>query len=826
MSHVLSGFDYRLYSLLYDDVSNDATRHEALAHYKQHGQSENRVCRINHLTSEFMKKRGFTAQTPHLEETRALFYRWLMKQHGIDTHHTSHTNMVSIQTTKPLLSLSSKQSSRRHTLAKSAHLLTNPPAATLKSCDYLLCIHLYPYFILHQLHTLNQITHHISQSSEFEIYQKQHIQPHHIERTHFLLNHFRQTYGLPECSLVDAFYMFLLQSMSAIEALHVRTNAHYGIIDDTVLELSDSFVQEPSIPERTYNVVYEDDISDISNVVIYAAHIRCKSWCTVIVSNLRLMLTTTQMPTCLVFVCSVRDDETHMTNYYVTRIQNECRLLGIPVVVLLDVHNKLFDFGKYWMGMHYIHRFSYKVCTIANDSVIVCDSLHRQWAKIQTHLHDQGHMVGMLESSEINRHYQSWWISMNPMVTRYMFTHMTITKTHKDTVNGNEVALGNKCIRLFHSKALCSYKTNVFFTNYPLHREYVSTSKCPFIKYKQLTLRPDKLAPDTLEKIPVFVPGWNSSITDKVLISYVYFQSPTADVNFTHFIEHESKESRDDVDYVVVIQGFTSCLDASDKLPTAQNWHIIRRPNTGYDFGGHAATLDYLHARRKRYSYHMFMNSGVIGPFLTPETQTVFGRQHWSTVFMDKINNHVKLVGTTVVNLSATDLGGKGPKVESFCFATDYIGLSCFVNQRTIFTNHPTKEDAIVNGEYGLSRCIFKHGYTIDCLIPTYSGIDWTNPKNHMLNDCLHPSRNGSFFGRDISPYEVVMHKWYWHMQPTVSLNVVLELVPDLLYRRGLGIDYDQYRARYADLQHMSDTEAFVHWMTYGSLEGRVADRL
>ena len=772
-----------------------------------------------------MKKRGFHSQTSHLEETRALFYRWLMKQYGIDTNPTPHTNVVSIQTTKPLMSLSSKQSSRQSTTSKSANILNNPPAVTLKSCDYLLCIHLYPYFIFHQLYTPNQITQYISQSSEFEIYQKQHIQPHHVASTHFLLNNFRQTYGLPKCSIVDAFYMCILQSMSAIEALHVRTKTHYTIIDETVLELSHSFVKETSIPERNYTVLYENDISDVSNVVIYAAHIRCKSWFTVIVSNLRFILKT-RMHTCLVFVCSVQEDETHMISYYVTRIRNECSLLGIPVVVLLDGHNKLFDFGKYWMGMHYIHRFSYNVCTITNDSVIVCDSLHRQWTNIQKHIQDQGHMVGMLESSSINTHYQSWWISMNQMVTRYMFTHMSITKTHKDTVHLNEVALGNKCIQLFNTKALCSYKTNLFYTNYPLHRKYVSTSKFPFIKYKQLALQPDKLAPDTLEKIPVFVPGWNSSITDKVLISYVYFQSPVADVNFTYFVEQESKKCRDDIDYVIVIQGYTSCLDASDKLPTAKNWHIIRRPNMGYDFGGHTATLEYLYSQRKRYSYHVFMNSGVIGPFLTPEKQTMLGNQHWSTCFTDKLNNKVKLVGTTIVNLSATDLGGKGPKVESFCFATDCIGLSCLINQQTIFTNHPNKEDVIVHGEYGLSRCIFKHGYTIDCLIPTYTGIDWINTNNHMINDCLHPSRKGSFFGRDISPYEVVMHKWYWHMHPTVSLNVVLELVPDLLYRSGLGIDYDQYRARYADLQNMSDAEAFEHWMTYGSLEGRIADIL
>ena len=34
------------------------------------------------------------------------------------------------------------------------------------------------------------------------------------------------------------------------------------------------------------------------------------------------------------------------------------------------------------------------------------------------------------------------------------------------------------------------------------------------------------------------------------------------------------------------------------------------------------------------------------------------------------------------------------------------------------------KYSAIVNGEYGLSKCILENGYSIDCMLPKYQNID------------------------------------------------------------------------------------------------------
>ena len=84
-----------------------------------------------------------------------------------------------------------------------------------------------------------------------------------------------------------------------------------------------------------------------------------------------------------------------------------------------------------------------------------------------------------------------------------------------------------------------------------------------------------------------------------------------------------------------------------------------------------------------------------------PQEKSIETYNKWKVI--KKINDSVKLVGTTIVCLPNYDAGGYGPKVEGFFFMTDNIGLNLLKNQKNIFCNHPDKYSAIVNCEYGLS---------------------------------------------------------------------------------------------------------------------------
>ena len=59
------------------------------------------------------------------------------------------------------------------------------------------------------------------------------------------------------------------------------------------------------------------------------------------------------------------------------------------------------------------------------------------------------------------------------------------------------------------------------------------------------------------------------------------------------------------------------------------------------------------------------------------------------------------------------------------------------------------KYTACVNGEYGLSNCILKNGYSIDCTTSTKK------------------------------KYDVIFHKWHWNHNNVVNFKIIKQYVDD-----------------------------------------------
>ena len=256
---------------------------------------------------------------------------------------------------------------------------------------------------------------------------------------------------------------------------------------------------------------------------------------------------------------------------------------------------------------------------------------------------------------------------------------------------------------------------------------------------------------------------------NSVLI-YTYFNTEIANYNLKFFIQKELT-SKKKMDYIFVINGYN--IDESIIFPELINITIIRRENLGYDFGAYNAGLEYIENNNKKYDYYFFMNSGVIGPILPH----YYSQEHWSNIFIKKITESVKLVGTSIVCLPELDAGGYGPKVEGFFFMTDNLGLQLLKNENNIFCNHINKHNTIVNGEYGLSKCILKNGYSIDCMIRKYQNINWQDSSNYNLNNNKHPTRKNSFYQHSINPYEVIFHKVYWNDSEPVNLEIIKQYI-------------------------------------------------
>jgi hypothetical protein len=258
----------------------------------------------------------------------------------------------------------------------------------------------------------------------------------------------------------------------------------------------------------------------------------------------------------------------------------------------------------------------------------------------------------------------------------------------------------------------------------------------------------------------------------KSVIIYTYFSSPSSDYNLDFFVKKELSY-KPDIDYIIVINGYE--YPSSIQIPKLDNVTVLKRENKGFDFGGHNCALEYIQQNSKVYDYYFFMNSGVIGPILPH----YFKEHHWSTVFIRKITDRVKLVGTSIVCLPRVDVGGYGPKVEGFFFMVDKIGLDVLINEKNIFCDHEDKRSTIINGEYGMSNCILKNGYSIDCMLPKYQNIDWLNDANYNLNNNLHPSRKNTFYGYSINPYDVIFHKWFWHERDDVNFDIIKQYVDE-----------------------------------------------
>src|SRR3990172_4809489 len=174
----------------------------------------------------------------------------------------------------------------------------------------------------------------------------------------------------------------------------------------------------------------------------------------------------------------------------------------------------------------------------------------------------------------------------------------------------------------------------------------------------------------------------------KNLVSYAYYETEQSKYNLEFFIRVGVFED-DNTLFVIVING----EDCSVELPNY--CVIIKRPNVGYDFGAHSAALDHVHNRNLSFDYYIFINCSVIGPFLP-----TYYKGKWPEIFTSRINNKVKLVGTTIScvrNPKAT-----GPMVGGYFFATDNVGLKVLQDKKTIFCDHETKDRAILNGEYGV----------------------------------------------------------------------------------------------------------------------------
>jgi len=257
-------------------------------------------------------------------------------------------------------------------------------------------------------------------------------------------------------------------------------------------------------------------------------------------------------------------------------------------------------------------------------------------------------------------------------------------------------------------------------------------------------------------------------------VTYIYggTDAEYAD-NFRYFLR-EAIRPDDGCDYVLVIQ----TVDAPPAIPPTEdllrvgkygNVRIVEHENSCYDLG----TLGWLYDKLERegalgaYAHFVWINSSVRGPFLPPylDGSRAPGSEppyHWTRAFTDKLDDHVKLVGSTV------SCGGSGPHpptphVQSYAVATDVVGLNLLRQNETVLACYDTMQDVVFYGERGITETVLNAGYGLDSLMARYQGMDWQGNRQEIdrlgCNGDLNPIQPGFYDGTDVDPMEVMFVK-------------------------------------------------------------------
>jgi hypothetical protein len=265
-------------------------------------------------------------------------------------------------------------------------------------------------------------------------------------------------------------------------------------------------------------------------------------------------------------------------------------------------------------------------------------------------------------------------------------------------------------------------------------------------------------------------------------------------------------------DFYIIINSLTVRLVHPDAT-------IINRENIGHDFGGWSYCLfqkidgKYLH---ELYDNFLFINSTVRGPFL-PE----WCYDNWIDLFLNKITNVDKLIGTTVGSYQGFS------HIQSMMFCTDRIGLDILINSN-IFTpiiRPMNKVDVIFSKEIGMSSKILAANYNISCMLTKFRGCDFRTYKH---SKDLNIFANDSYFGIEVHPYEVIFIK-YPAANHTSLINTIERLTEwknnQVITQRDMdrSFDWKDYLKANKDVFWADNSEEYsrLHYVSHGAKEGR-----
>jgi lipopolysaccharide biosynthesis protein len=235
----------------------------------------------------------------------------------------------------------------------------------------------------------------------------------------------------------------------------------------------------------------------------------------------------------------------------------------------------------------------------------------------------------------------------------------------------------------------------------------------------------------------------------KTLITFVHFNREDKIFNENlNFFQKVGVIENENYHFNFVINSETGI----ENIIPRKNVSAIQGHNKGYDFGAYKQSLDSVNLNE--YNYFIFMNDTCRGPFIpdyVPSSLT------WVDMFLDKIDDKVKMVGPTWWTMGRhrflqRQLGirrGQNTHIQSYCFGVDKVALNLLLTNNKFDTENKTKNTVIVEHEIGCSRLLIDNGYELK----PFQISKYCSDHNADVN------YHNNYFGTTINPLEIMFIK-------------------------------------------------------------------
>lgn len=297
----------------------------------------------------------------------------------------------------------------------------------------------------------------------------------------------------------------------------------------------------------------------------------------------------------------------------------------------------------------------------------------------------------------------------------------------------------------------------------------------------------------------------------RIGIIYVYYERKNQQKNQTNlsfFIKYglgTNKWLNLNIENLFVING----KQCEIIIPTKTNFNVLKQDNCS-DWEGWYNGIKFFENKYNKsiweiFDYLCLINNSAIGPIYDENIN-----DHWLLPFYNRMVKYNAVISSPCLSfLPNTDSSGIGPRVVpifSLIRCTEHIitlltkeKISCtdetsinnyYRNEMMIYYNTHTntvigkkynKIDAILTGEYGLSRILIKNGYKVTSLLYDF---DCHNKDFWSINNNMAPDRYNSFRGNNI-PLTTIFIKNIWRGQQSyVSLPVLYNECIDFVYSK------------------------------------------